>query len=124
MPAPPKRRAGRPKKKGNLPLAGETLEIHERLRLAGMGRNEAIKQTVAECRKQWPHEPISETWVKNVLAQWQPESEFLFEVGRPGNWQPGVFRVVKVNENTWGLRFGPRPGFGKRGWQKKRIKNF
>ena len=118
-----KRPRGRPKKAGNLPLVFDVLETHERLRLSGLGRNKAINETVSEVRARHRGHAISETTVKNILAKFQPEQLFLFQVGRPGNWKPGVFRIVKEG-NVYALKFLEKPPFQKRGRQfsRKKIK--
>ena len=124
---------GRPKKSGNIVLEGDVLETHERLRLSGIGRNAAIKKTVLEVRPRHPGSALSETTVKNILAKFQPaklksqpdkeypEGALLFQVGSLGNWERGVFRVVK-NGDTYSLIFSERLQFGERGKQINRKK--
>lgn len=140
-----KRARGRPKKNGNLPLKADVVETHERLRMSGLGRNDAITRTVAEVKNRHPCCRLSATAVKNILSEWQPENGFLFEVGSPGKWRPGVFRVEKevIDEDieyidfegnlvtlpmkgkeslVW--KFSYRPAFRKRGDQISRKNNF
>lgn len=114
---PIKRNKGRPKKSGNFYLEMDVLETHERLRKKHIGRNEAIKQTVNEVLPRHQGTCLSPTAVKIILANYQPEDEFLFPVGSPDNLCKGTFKVVKTDERTFTMKFAPRPAFQKRGRQ-------
>ncbi len=117
------RKLGRPRKTGNLFLIGDVLETHERLRLSGWGRNAAIKQTIVQVKALHPGCRLSETAVKNILAEFQPEKEFSFQVGAPDKWKPGIFRVAKQGKE-YTLLFADRPPYQKRGKQftKRKIR--
>lgn len=137
-----KRPKGRPRKEGNLTLTADVVYTVERLRMSGIGRNNAIVQTVNEVKSRHPGNRLSATAVKNILAEWQPEGCFMFEVGAPGNWKPGVFRVKKIVQiapdeivafnpglagqsiTTYSLNFDERPNYQKRGRQITERKKF
>ena len=110
-----------PKKSANLFLIADVLMTVERLRLAGIGLNEALKKTVVEVKALHPNCRISVTAVKNILHEYQPENSFLFEVQQPENWKPGVFRFIKDGD-TYSMVFSDRPKYRTRGDQINRKK--
>lgn len=139
-----KRARGRPKKNGNLLLEADVVETHERLRMSGLGRLDAITRTVAEVKRRHPCCRLSATAVKNILSKWQPEKGFPGQ-SSPGRTVPEVFRFEKevIDEDieyidfegnlvtlpmkgkdgfVW--KFSYRPAFRKRGDQISRKNNF
>lgn len=128
--AKPRSAVGRPKKPWQFDLEFVVVEIHERLRMEGVGRNLAIEETVNECRKRHPSASISTTKVKEVLAKLQPESGIQFprikevhlqgvlcglvKLDDPFDLVDGVFRVVADGDKHV-ISFDSRPSFGQRG---------
>lgn len=109
---PNKKPRGRPKVSGadQLIRTFAVLSIYRRLRQSGLDRNQAIKNTVIEFKKQIDGIAISETEVKKILATMQPEA-----------MKSGVFLAETSNDLLSGaVKIGDRPKFGERGQQRNR----
>ena len=96
-----KKSRGRPKKPNNGDFVRDliVIEAHERFRLSKMGRLKAIQATLNEVKSKYPNLKLCSTTVKKILAKLQPEIGLLFEHATSDNWQAGVFRVTKIQEN-------------------------
>lgn len=109
---PNKKPRGRPKVSGAVLLLRTfaVLSTYKRLRQSGLDRNQAIKETVIEVKKQLPGVALSETEVKKILATMQPEV-----------MKSGVFLAETSNDFLSGaIKIGDRPKFGERGQQRNR----
>jgi len=105
---------GRPRKADNLFLVGDIIIEYERLRQAGIGRTDAIRDIEARLRPRYKYnretKAVSQTYIKEIIAEMQPES-------RPNQ----AFTVVRQG-NRYSLIVRDRRQYGRRGHQKFRKK--